>query len=147
MAPFPEEHSRAAGYHGDNMAATGTMSGGSSGQVPVTPSINYRIVFKASKNVERPDGTTDMSWGETINELPKYKNDEMTYNEMAQKASSDGDVAGFLVWLKKSFGSIRQIKIYGYTSTQGYDFAAWLCYVGYDKEPLGPQGFTRRMRG
>jgi len=59
-APFPEEHSRAAGYHGDRLVATGSMNdGGSSGQAPVAPSGGHRISFKGSKNIERPRGVTE----------------------------------------------------------------------------------------
>ena len=102
-APFPEEHSRAAGYHGGRSMAMGSMpDGGPSGQAPVAPSSGHRISFKGSRNIERPRGVSEWSWGQTVNELPKYAEEEWSYNEMAQRASSDKGVAGYLSWLKES---------------------------------------------
>ena len=46
-----------------------------------------------------------------MNELPKFAEEEWSYNEMAQRASSDKDVARYLAWLKETYGAdgIQQI--------------------------------------
>ena len=74
---------------------------------------------------------------------------ERTYNEMAQRASSDPEVCKYLVWLKKSFGSegMRQIRMFGACNSQGYDFGAWLIYIGFEREDVAATGFQRRTRG
>ena len=150
-APFPEESARVSGYGGCRSMAMGSASdGGPGGQAPVTPAGGYRISFKGSTNVPRPRGVGEASWGQTVNELPKFAEEEWSYNEMAQRASSDRDVARYLAWLKETYGAdgIQQIQMYGYTSSQGFDFAAWLCYVGFTKEAMGgPRGFNRRTKG
>ena len=149
--PFPEENARVSGYGGNRSMAMGSASdGGPSCQAPVAPVIDFYISFKGSTNIVRPRGVSEFAWGQTVNELPKFAEEEWSYNEMAQKASSDRDVARYLAWLKETYGAdgAQQIRDYGYTSSQGFDFAAWLCYVGFTKEAMkGPKGFNRRTKG
>lgn len=110
---------------------------------------SYETIFRGSTGVPCPTGMEDLKWGDTINDLPKFKSLQYTYKQMAQAAGSDPDICKYLVWFKKSFGSkgVRQIRMFGVANTQGYVFGAWLLYIGFDRQEVRQSGFTRRVRG
>ena len=142
LVPFADEESLAA------VEPTAASSTEDQQQQPViVPQLNYRIAFHGSRGIPVPLGMDDASWGQTVNEMPKYKDMELSYNEMAQRAAYDAHMCKYLLWLRGTYGQegIRQIREFGTADSQGYDLGAWLLYVGFEKQ-TNQRGFTRRLR-
>ena len=131
------------------LASMASPVDGNDEQEVIAPGVTYQTVFRGSTGIPRPTGMEDLKWGDTINDLPKYQSLQLTYNQMARVAGSDPDICKYLWWLRKSFGpeGVRQIRMFGIANTQGYDFGAWLLYIGFDRQEVRQSGFTRRVRG
>lgn len=52
---------------------------------------------------------------------------------MKRSLNPSWGICKYLLWLRKSFGpeGVRQIRMFGVANTQGYDFGAWLLYIGF----------------
>ena len=104
--------------------------------------VNLRVVV--------PDGQTDDTWGETLCDLPKVKSYEMTYVELREAARrGDQKLRVYLNFIVGKFGDegARQIAATGGTTSQGFDFGAWLLRNCYDVCEMQQQTrFQRRTR-
>eukprot|EP00434_Breviolum_minutum_P043061 symbB.v1.2.038359.t1/scaffold5932.1/size22368/2 len=104
--------------------------------------VNIRVVV--------PDGQTDDTWGETLCDLPKVKSYEMTYVELREAARrGDQKLRVYLTFIVGTFGDegARQIAATGGTTSQGFDFGAWLLRNCYDVCEMQQQTrFQRRTR-
>lgn len=90
------------------------------------------FIIHSNPKIETPKGLSIQDWGRVVCEMDKVKSLKMSYYELAKLASSNDEIAGYLRWIKKTYGTNDTGILQGKKVTRAVDLALFLEATGWE---------------
>ena len=90
------------------------------------------FIIHSNPKIETPKGLSIQDWGRVVCEMDKVKSLKMSYYELAKLASTNDEIAGYLRWIKKTYGTNDTGILQGKKVTRAVDLALFLEATGWE---------------
>ena len=90
------------------------------------------FIIHSNPKISVPKGMNIQQWGSVVCEMDKVKSLKMSYYELAKLASSNDEIAAYLRWIKKTYGTNDTGILQGKKVTRAVDLALFLEAIGWE---------------
>ena len=106
------------------------------------------FLIHSNPKISTRKGMAIQDWGRVVCDMDKVKSLKMSYYELATLASSNDEIAGYLRWIKKTYGTNDTGILQGKTVTRAVDLGLLLEAIGWEPSCDGDSevAFVRHLK-